>query len=82
MMLDRSYGHLEGNEFMAIPNNQNPKKKTYKLERDLMDVLIDPEDGDQRKRYVKKWTPLDGLINSKVKPVYLLCTKLTQIAER
>ena len=35
---------------------QPPEKgKARSLENNLMKALVDPPDGDQRRRYVKKW---------------------------
>ena len=35
---------------------QPPEKKTVRsLEKNLMETLVDPPDGEQRRRYVKKW---------------------------
>ena len=35
---------------------QPPEKKVVRsLEKGLMKALVDPPDGDQRRRYVKKW---------------------------
>ena len=31
------------------------KNKARTLEKNLMQALVDPPDGDQRRRYVKKW---------------------------
>ena len=31
------------------------KNKARSLEKNLMQALVDPPDGDQRRRYVKKW---------------------------
>ena len=31
------------------------KNKVRSLERNLMKALVDPPDGEQRRRYVKKW---------------------------
>ena len=31
------------------------KKKARSLEKKLMKALVDPPDGEQRRRYVKKW---------------------------
>jgi len=31
------------------------RKKARSLEKKLMGALVDPPDGDQRRRYVKKW---------------------------
>ncbi len=34
---------------------KNKKKKIRKLELDLIQTLLDPQDSDQRKRYLKRW---------------------------
>ena len=40
---------------MAILKKERPKKKVHQLELDLMGALIHPEDGEQRRRYVKRF---------------------------
>ena len=40
---------------MMIGNKGQPKKKLHQLEMDLMGALVHPEDGEQRRRYVKRF---------------------------
>ena len=39
---------------MAKRRELQPRKKSHKLEVDLMDALVHPEDGDQRRIYLKR----------------------------
>ena len=40
---------------MEISKKDNPNKKIHQLEQNLLNALIHPEDGDHRKRYVKRF---------------------------
>ena len=40
---------------MDTSKKDRPRKKMHLLELNLMDALIHPEDGDQRRRYLKRF---------------------------
>ncbi len=40
---------------MEISKKNNPNQKIHQLEQNLLNALIHPEDGDHRKRYVKRF---------------------------
>ena len=40
---------------MGIMKKDRFKKKIHHLEKNLMNALVHPEDGDQRRRYLKRF---------------------------
>ena len=40
---------------MGMGRKKDFQKKMHQFEKDLMDALIHPEDGEQRRRYVKRF---------------------------
>ncbi len=40
---------------MELKRKERPRRKLHQLEMDLMNALVHPEDGEHRRRYLKRF---------------------------
>ncbi len=65
-MLDQKYIEEEM-KIMTLAKKQRPKKKLHQLELNLMDAFAHPDDGEQRKRYIKRFLYGEASTKKKLK---------------